>query len=138
MRISDGSSDVCSSDLAARAGDAPEASATSRAARQGRFAGRRRARGARRMNVATLCVRRVSESDALNYHALRVQSLEGMVQPIEPQVREELETGAMGMARRLVRYGIEGTRVWGVFDDETYVGVLCRSRRHGERQSTGK
>src|SRR3546814_13679215 len=116
MRISDGSSDVCSSDLAARAGDAPEASATSRAARQGRFAGRRRARGARRMNVATLCVRRVSESDALNYHALRVQSLEGMVQPIEPQVREELENGAMGMARLLVRYGIEGDRksgVWG-------------------------
>src|SRR3546814_15109178 len=83
------------------------------------------------MNVATLCVRRVSESDALNYHALRVQSLEGMVQPIEPQVREELETGAMGMARLLVRYGIEGTRVWGVFDDETLVGVLCLSSRLG-------
>src|SRR3546814_8387064 len=83
------------------------------------------------MNVATLCVRRVSESDALNYHALRVQSLEGMVQPIEPQVREELETGAMGIARLLVRYGIEGTRVRGVFDDETIVGVLFLLRRLG-------
>src|SRR3546814_19715501 len=54
-----------------------------------------------------------------------------MVQPSEPQVLEELETGAMGMARLLVRYGIEGTRVWGVFDDETLVGVLCLSRRLG-------
>src|SRR3546814_7965545 len=54
-----------------------------------------------------------------------------MVQPSEPQVREELETGAMGMARLLVRYGIEGTRVWGVFDDETLVGVPCLSRRLG-------
>src|SRR3546814_12081338 len=80
------------------------------------------------MNVATLCVRRVSESDALNYHALRVQSLEGMVQPIEPQVREEMETGAMSMARLMVRYGLAGMRVWGVFDDETLVGVLCLSR----------
>src|SRR3546814_19163881 len=79
----------------------------------------------------TLCVRRVSEADALNYHTLRVHSLKGLVKPIEAQVREELEAGAIGMARLLVRYGIEGTRVGGVFDDEVLAGVLCLSRRPG-------
>src|SRR3546814_4853749 len=85
----------------------------------------------------TLCVRRVSEADALNYHTLRVHSLKGLVQPIEAQVREELEAGAIGMARLLVRYGIEGTRVWGVFDDEVLAGVLCLSRRRSEEHNAG-
>src|SRR3546814_17050383 len=39
------------------------------------------------------------------------------------------------MARLLVRYGIEGTRVWGVFDDEVLAGVLCLSRRLGHEPS---
>src|SRR3546814_11275437 len=83
----------------------------------------------------TLVVRRWSEAYALNYHTLRVHSLKGLVQPIEAQVREALEAGAIGMARLLVRYGIEGTRVWGVCDDEVLAGVMCLSRRPGHEPS---
>jgi len=66
------------------------------------------------MTLPGLLTRRISPADALGYYALRTRSLEGLAYAIEPQVLDELNAGSGGMADLLLRYHLEGTRVWGV------------------------
>jgi GNAT superfamily N-acetyltransferase len=81
------------------------------------------------MMEQSLRVRRIVETDAAGYYALRVRSTHGLIYPSEPAVLRELGGGLAGMREVFMRYGIERTRVWGVFDFSVLVGTLCLSRR---------
>src|SRR3546814_4498514 len=79
----------------------------------------------------SLQVGRICRRDAAAYCSLRTRSVEGLLQPAEPEVLRELGAGFAGMARMLDCYDIEGTRVWGVFQADVLAGaVSLRSEEH--------
>lgn len=77
---------------------------------------------------ASLHVRRLLERDAPAYSALRRRSIDGLIQPVEPEVRRELCTGSAGMAVLLSEYTARGTQVWGAFVDDVIVATAALSR----------
>src|SRR3546814_3670519 len=76
----------------------------------------------------SLQVGRICRRDAAAYCSLRTRSVEGLLQPAEPEVLRELGAGFAGMARMLDCYDIEGTRVWGVFQADVLAGAVSLSR----------
>ena len=83
------------------------------------------------MSPQALLIRRISPSDSRQYHALRQHSLESLAYALEPQIVEELGADSVGIEDLLRRYDLEGTQVWGVFDQHVLTGVLGLSRPPG-------
>lgn len=77
-----------------------------------------------------LAVRRLSQSDARAYLALRRRSLDGLAHPLEPQVRRELDAGSTGMPALLADYAAQGSQVWAAADGDAMVGVAAVSREY--------
>lgn len=86
----------------------------------------------------SLQVRRLGETDAATYYMLRSRSVDRLSQPVEPEVRRELDARSCGMAARLAGYEAEGSHVWGAFFGETLIGTVALSRRsHATRGGFG-
>lgn len=80
--------------------------------------------------VGSLRVRPIDRADAQAYHALRKRSTEGLAHAIEPQVLQELEAGAEGIAAHVAEYVANGIQAWGAFDGDALIGAAALSREY--------
>jgi|GEM_PF-806420 len=86
-----------------------------------------------------LQIRHLSEADTLAYYALRMRSMESLVDPVEPQVFRELEAGTNGIAALVAGYVSEGTHVVGAFHGDTLVAAAALTRQcHAAQDGIGR
>jgi RimJ/RimL family protein N-acetyltransferase len=76
-----------------------------------------------------MLIREITEIDSISYFKLRVQSEQEFPQFVGFNAERELLAGQSGIAALLAGYVLEGTVVWGAFQDDQLIGVVVLSRQ---------